>query len=129
MRARNWRAYPAFVPAHYLLKIKFVCNNDRLDDETTKQLKDSLRDGKTAAILTILLRRFAASPGNGGKPEKLGPKVIAHMVTSSQERSDVSEYIKTMRFSRRHTYRSVLNKDELTIVMPEVADDVASLSP
>ena len=112
----------------FLLRIGFFCNNDRLLDETTQQIKRSLVGlTRVQQVLALLLARFSGSPREEEKPGKSGAAVVAeHIKQDSPE--DFAAYVQEMPFSGRHTYRATLSRHELAIIGPEVATKIAALT-
>ncbi len=119
---RDKKNDPEFQSDHFLFNIAFFCNTNRLWDVVTRELQAAIEDlPKKEQVVIIFLLRMAGSSREQEKPGRSGAAGIkAHM-------ENLPEYIKTMPFTGRKTYRAVLNRKELSIIYDTVAEDLASL--
>ena len=117
----------SYTSGYLLFQIGFFCNNNRMDDPTSKELAHAtmLITDRQGRVLTCLLHRFAGSPKNVEKPGRSGAAVIGqHVVRDSPQQ--LADFIKEMPFSNRGTYRPVLSGRELALVATDVAKHIAS---
>ena len=116
---------PSFRSKHFLFNIAFFCNTNRLWDEVTKQLQAAIAgQPKQVQTATVFLLRMAGSPREAEKPGCSGAAAIVKQLTKA---SSISDYVRSMPFTGRKTYRAVLNREELAIIFEEVATDLASV--
>ena len=128
---RDNKGDSSFRSKRFLFNIAYFCNTNRLWDVVTKQLQTAIAgQPKQVQVATIFLLRMAGSPREEEKPGRSGAAAIVKHLTdagSDSPASDISDYVKSMPFSGRKTYRAVLNREELAIIWEEVVTDLASL--
>jgi hypothetical protein len=125
LRQRQACRDPKHRASHYLLRIGFFCNNDRLEDPTTQQLQTAVGDlPKLGKVLAIFLHRMAGSPRNEEHPPASGAAGILDWIKKGAPGHD---FIRSLPFSNRHTYHAVLNRDELSVIAITAAQRLASI--
>ena len=118
------------VSPHFLYRIGFFCNNDRMEDTASAELAGSCAGlSKRAAICTILLHRLLGSPRN---EEARQGAVLLGAQDLSQAAAVASPDFRSMvdrcGFSARRTYHAVLNKSEIKCLINSWADELQSVT-
>ena len=104
----------------------YFCNTNRQWDAVSKQLQTAISgQPKAMQTATIFLLRMAGSPREEEKPGFSGAAAIVKHLTNKA--NNASDYVKSMPFTGRKTYRAVLNREELAIIFENVAANLARL--
>ena len=114
-----------FRSEHFLFNIAFFCNTNRLWDVVTRELQEAIAgQGRLVQVAAIFLLRMAGSPRNEEKPGESGAAAIVAQLAAGEF---PAQYVRTMPFTGRKTYRAVLNREELAIIAEDVVADLASV--
>ena len=121
---RDHKGDASFWPKHFLFNIAFFCNTNRLWDLVTQQLQTAIAgQPKRVQVATVFLLRMAGSPRDEEKPGQSGAAAIAGHFADAFP----TQYVRSMPFTGRKTYRAVLNREELAIIGEDVVADLTSV--
>ena len=119
---RTQKGNPSFRSKHDLFNIAFFCNTNRLWDKVTQELKSAIKaQPKPLQVATIFLLRMAGSLREEEKPGRSGARAIINNLKNGQ----IDNFVPTMPFSGRKTYRAVMNRHELAIIWSDVVSELA----